>query len=60
MCVGQLGVSPACCHITSCIDEYGHPFAQERCTTLEEEVETLVEEEEGDKVEEEAPTTFTV
>ncbi len=53
VCTGQLGVSPACCHITSCTDEYVHPFAQERCTALkEEEVE--------DKSEEEAPTTFTV
>ncbi len=54
MCAGQLGVSPACCHIPSCTDEYVHPFAQERCTALEEEeVETQVEEEVGDEVEEE-------
>jgi len=54
VCTGQLGVSPAFCHITSCTDEYVHPFAQERCTELEEEeVEIQVEEEVGDEIEEE-------
>lgn len=44
MCTGQLSVSPAFCHITSCTDKYVHPLAQERCTKLEEEdVKTQVE-----------------
>lgn len=46
VCAGQLGVSPACCHITSCTDEYVPPLAQEPCTELEEEeAATKVEEE---------------
>ena len=53
-CTGQLGVRPACCLITSYTVKYVHPFAQERCTELEEEeVQTLAEEQVADKVEEE-------
>ena len=56
-CTGQPGISPACCHNTSCTGQYVHPCAQERCTELkdkqvEEEVEGEVEEEVGEEVEE--------